>query len=158
MTAARILLVTGSRVLEGSESEAEARAKLVGIAALFAPTVVVAGDARGPDEWAIDWAVSSSIETRLYCLDTCVRTAAGRIVRWWSKREPPYPRSWPLERNETMVTEVTVQASQGAIVRVLGLVAEWSATKGTEHTLRCARSEGLSVTRLTFSSAKKLTT
>jgi len=61
MTALRILLVTGSRALADSEYESDAvnivRALVFALPSL---ALVVAGDAIGPDAWAIDAATSSA--------------------------------------------------------------------------------------------------
>lgn len=142
----RILLVTGSRALEGSDRFREAKAMLIAYIETITPTVVVAGDARGPDEWAIEAAVLRRIDTRIYGLDGWVKTAAGRDVRRWTESE----KFSPLDRNAAMVREVAAQRDKGALVRVLALEALWSATKGTAHTIARAREHGLEVTHVTF--------
>ena len=142
----RILLVTGSRALEGSDRESEAKAILSAYIETTAPTVVVAGDARWPDDWAIEAAVLRRIDTRIYGLDGYVRTAAGRDVRRWTEDE----KFSPLDRNTAMVREVAAQRDKGALVRVLALEALWSATRGTAHTVARAKEFGLEVTHVTF--------
>ncbi len=145
----RILLVTGSRALDGSTEEQTARAMLRAFIEQFAPGFVVAGDARGPDEWAVDIASSNGAtlpHVRIYGLDGWVKSADSKDVRRWTTAE----KFSPLDRNAAMVREVAVQYAKGAFVRVLGLEAAWSATKGTAHTITAARRAGLSVTRITF--------
>ena len=142
----RILLVIGSRALEGSDRFRDAKALLIAYIETTAPTVVVAGDARWPDDWAIEAAVLRRIDTRIYGLDGYVRTAAGRDVRRWTEDE----KFSPLDRNTAMVREVAAQRDKGALVRVLALEALWSATRGTAHTVARAKEFGLEVTHVTF--------
>lgn len=142
----RLLLVTGSRALEGSDREGEAKALLRATVESFDPTIVVAGDARGPDEWAIEATMGLPIETRIYGLDGYVRTAAGRDVRRWTEDE----KVSPLDRNAAMVAEVAAQRNKSALVRVFALEALWSATRGTAHTIARAKEHGLEVTHVTF--------
>lgn len=144
-----ILLVTGSRVVAGSPFEAEAKAIVSALVfALPDSAFVVAGDASGPDAWAIEAATSSllSLKVRKYSCDGAVLDGAGSVVRRWS--EGP---QHPLARNEAMVREVAARARRGATVRVLALEALWSRTKGTAHTVSCARSNGLAITAVSFS-------
>jgi hypothetical protein len=151
MTAPRILLVTGSRALVDSEYESDAvnviRALVFALPSL---AFVVAGDATGPDAWAIDAATSSllSLEPRCYSCDGRVYLDRKRTKprRRWS----PTP-AHPLVRNAAMVREVAEHARDtGARVRVLALEAAWSETKGTTHTVRLAEEAGFEVTRVTF--------
>jgi len=145
----RILLVTGSRVLAGSAEERTAQVMLRAFIEQFAPVFVVAGDARGPDEWAVDIASSNDValpHVRIYGLDGWVRSAAGKDVRRWTQAE----KYTPLDRNTAMVRHVARERDKGAHVEVVGLEAAWSATRGTAHTLTAARGAGLSITRITF--------
>jgi len=154
MTAARILLVTGSRVLVGSPSEATAKAVLSAVAEAFAPSVVVAGDARGPDDWAASWVDNTArAALRIYSIDNWVYSERRKRVRQWSS-EPEKSFLSPLARNVAMVREVARQRDRGAVVLVLGLEAKWSDTQGTAHTLAAARAQGFEVTRVTFEAAK----
>lgn len=147
---ARILLVTGSRVLAGSDREQTARALLSALVfALPDRSIVVTGDAPGPDAWAIESATSSllSLRRRVYALDGWVYDERGeRARRWHLDKTAPSP----LDRNEVMVREVAEQRAKGAHVEVFGMEAVWSATRGTAHTLGKARAAGLPITRITF--------
>lgn len=141
---ARILLVTGSRALDGAPQPEhdQTRAVLRAVRETFAPTVIVSGGAIGPDSWAVESAIDAGLDARVYDLDGCVRNAAGKTLRMWTKA----PRPTPLDRNAAMVRDVAREARRGATVRVIGLEAGWSATKGTAHTVRLALSAGLAVT------------
>jgi hypothetical protein len=61
-----------------------------------------------------------------------------RMSRWWDAGGSVYP----LERNRFMVSRCVQARESGWNVRVLGLVAPWSKTHGTEHTLAQARHAG----------------
>ena len=52
-------------------------------------------------------------------------------------REPMH--AWPLRRNQTMTHDLARLARHGDRCLVVGFVAPWATTHGTEHTLRCAR-------------------
>jgi len=146
----RILLVTGSRVLASSMHEERAKALLAAYCEAYAPTLIVTGDADGPDDWAASWAIEHAIDLRIYALDGWVHTA-GQLRRPWSKA-PRAPGTFcdPLDRNAAMVREVAEQRAKGAHVEVFGLEAVWSSTRGTAHTLGKARAAGLAITRITF--------
>lgn len=147
---ARILLVTGSRVLVASTHEERAKGLLHAAMLAVGPTLVVAGDADGPDEWAATWAAERGIDLRIYALDGWVHSA-GKLLRPWAK-EPGTPGVFrkPLARNVAMVRETAAQRANGAHVEAVGVEAAWSATMGTAHTLAAARGRGLSITRITF--------
>ena len=150
---ARILPATGSPALDGSASESAARAVLTAIAETFSPSVVVAGDAKGPDDWAASWVDDTArAALRIYALD-------GWVYNERRERTPrPRPfvegRVSPLARNVAMVREVARQLGRGARVHALGLEAKWSETQGTAHTLGAARAQGFEITRVTFEAAK----
>lgn len=146
----RILLVTGSRVLAASTHEERAKALLAAYCEAHAPTMIVVGDADGPDEWAATWAATRNRDLRIYALDGWVHSA-GKLLRPWSK-EPRAPGTFckPLARNVAMVRETAEQRAKGAHVEALGLEAAWSATMGAAHTLAAARGAGLSITRIVF--------
>ena len=150
MSGARILLVTGSRALEGSASEEAAKAILHAVAGAFRPSVVVAGDARGPDDWAASWADVHGCALRIYALDGWVYNERRARARQWScgheaERESK-PHAWPLLRNRLMVRACAAQRAKGAVVEVLALEAEWSKSKGTAHTVGVARDCALPIT------------
>ena len=160
---ARVLLVTGSRALYDT-AEARAwtldvlRARLLGS---DAPTLVVTGDARGADAAASEIVrrVGPTVGIAVWELDGDVTTWApgvvvGRVVRWtdepelrWGDREGWRRR--PLERNAAMVARCGEQARDGADVRCVALLAPWSTSGGTQHTMRLAREHGLHVEVLT---------
>jgi hypothetical protein len=148
----RILLVTGSRALERSDREGEAKAILHAVAGAFRPSAVVAGDARGPDDWAASWADVHGCALRIYALDGWVydeRRARARL--WRPVVEGEQPPTSPLARNVAMVRDIArLHARNVAAVRALGLEAEWSDTRGTAHTVARAREHGLEVTHVTF--------
>lgn len=153
MSAGSILLVTGSRVLEGSAHEREARALLRSLVELFSPSFVVAGDARGPDEWAMDIATSNDAAlkyTRIYGLDGFVRFADGARMRRWTDAA----EFSPLDRNAAMVRDVARQARRGATVQVVAIEADWSSTKGTAHTVGLARRAGLAMMHTMITSTR----
>ncbi len=146
----RILLVTGSRALVASTHEERARALLHAAMLALGPTVVVTGDADGPDFWAATWAAERGIDLRVYALDGWVHSA-GKLLRPWVK-EPGTPGVFqrPLVRNMAMVREAARQIERNSHVEVLALEALWSTTKGTAQTLGKARKAGLPITRITF--------
>ena len=151
----RILLVTGSRVLEGSPEQGDALEYLRLAIARFLPTVIVAGDARGPDAWAVEHVAlveqsPRAIALRLYSLDSWVTDEKTSTVRRWTTAE----KFTPHDRNAAMVRDVAREQRKGAHVRVLGLEAAWSMTHGTAHTLDKARKAGLAITHITFERSK----
>lgn len=149
----RILLVTGSRVLEGSAHEEAAKAILRAMADVLSPSVVVAGDAKGPDDWAASWVDDTArAALRIYALDGWVYDERRERKRLWRPADKGH--ATPLARNVAMVREVARQLDRGARVHVLGLEAKWSETQGTAHTLGAARAQGFEITRVTFEAAK----
>lgn len=147
----RILLVTGSRVLEGSPEQGDALEYLRLAISRFMPTVIVVGDARGPDAWAAEHVAimaqsTKPIALRLYSLDSWVTDERADTVRRWTTAE----KFTPHDRNAAMVRETAAQRAKGAHVEVFGLEATWSGTRGTAHTLGKARAAGLAITRITF--------
>lgn len=152
---ARILLVTGSRVLVATTHEERAKAMLTAFCEAHAPTMIVVGDADGPDDWAATWAATRNHDLRIYALDGWVHSA-GTFRRPWSKASRA-PGSFcdPLDRNAVMVSETAAQRAKGAHVEVLGLEALWSTTHGTAYTLDKARKAGLPITHITFERIKE---
>lgn len=150
---ARILLVTGSRALEGSASEEAAKAILHAVASAFRPSVVVAGDARGPDDWAASWADVHGCALRIYALDGWVYDERRTRARLWRPvvEGCGSPPASPLARNVAMVRDIArLRSRDVAAVQALGLEAKWSETLGTAHTLGAARAKGIEITRVTF--------
>lgn len=147
----RIILVTGSRVLGDHDCEhaPHARAVLETLLALSPPrTAIVTGDAPGPDEWAREWCYQHRPHAlRVYALSGAVYNGLRAEHRRWSTEADDLantlPERVPLLRNARMVAQCAeLQRSHDARVEVIGLVAEWSTTKGTEHTLRLAKEAG----------------
>jgi hypothetical protein len=155
----RILLVTGSRALADADGIVGRRAALAvrHAVARLRPGVdyVAAGDARGPDAWALDEAASCGLTWLRYRLDGTVETS-GDPVRPWSGRLTAEERAarltprWPLVRNAAMVRSVARAVEVGYEARCLALVATWSGTAGTEHTARAAEAAGIHVERVRF--------
>ena len=142
----RILLVTGSRVLAAADYEQRACALLAAFAEHYAPTIVVCGDADGPDSWAASWATSTGRGLRIYALDGWVYDEHAARFRRWSAGGA----NEPLDRNVVMVADVAWQRTKGVHVEAFGIEAVWSSTRGTAHTLGKARAAGLPITRITF--------
>ncbi len=148
----RILLVTGSRVLEGSEFEDRAKRLLsMTLHSLPEQSIVVVGDASGPDAWAVEFTSRAKIGLRIYALDGWVYDRDMARCRRWHLDEKTAPE--PLPRNVAMVRGVAAQRPR-AHVEVLGLEALWSTTHGTAHTLGKAKEAGLAITRITFERSK----
>lgn len=152
----RILLVTGSRALEGSAYEAQARAMLAAYASAFAPSLVVAGDAGGPDAWAAEWAAATQgVGLRVYDLKRNVINEHNEIVREWPVLEETDGMPLPLQRNASMVHETAEQQRKGAVVEVFALHAAWSKTAGTLHTWSAAQARGLRGALVRFEEAER---
>lgn len=150
----RILLVTGSRVLAAAMHEERARALLTAFCEAHAPTMVVVGDADGPDDWAASWAVEHAIDLRIYALDGWVHDG-GKLLRSWSKASrAPGAFCSSLDRNAVMVREAAAQRERGAHVEAVALEASWSATHGTQHTIGLLRGQRVEITRITFERGK----
>lgn len=147
----RILLVTGSRVLVGSEFEDRAKRLLsMTLHSLPEQSIVVVGDASGPDAWAAEYASGMGIALRIYALDGWVYDERLARLRQWHDG----PASSPLARNVAMVNETAAQRAKGWDVEALGLEARWSDTQGTARALAAARGAGLPITRITFERGK----
>jgi hypothetical protein len=148
----RILLVTGSRVLEGSEFEDRAKRLLsMTLHSLPEKSIVVVGDASGPDAWATEYASGLGIALRIYALDGWVYDRHMARCRRWHLDEKTAPE--PLPRNVAMVRGVAAQRPR-AHVEALGLEALWGTTHGTAYTLDKARKAGLPITHITFERSK----
>lgn len=151
---ARVLLVTGSRALADTPAaEAWARAQIVDHChhAWWGkpPTLIVTGDARGPDTYAVEYARANHVPHERWGLDGYreqYRNGGGIATRWWPEGTPQlHPKRWPLERNRRMVEGVAEMRVAGASVRVFSLTAAWARTQGTAHTVARAREAGLVV-------------
>lgn len=149
----RILLVTGSRALEGTAFADRARALLSCVLrGLPDRSIVVTGDARGPDAWASEFTTSGhlALALRVYSLDGWVYDERLARLRQWHDG----PASSPIARNVAMVNETAAQRSKGWDVEAIGFEARWSDTQGTARTLATARGAGLEITRITFERSK----
>lgn len=141
-----LLVVTGSRSLAADPRAAEwARGILSDrIFALPDGSVVVTGDAPGPDAVAQELAGSSLLSVRrvVYALDGWIWFCGERFSQW--AMEARRDRTWPLERNRCMIRDA---ASRSGYARklCLALVDPGSRTKGTMHTVTQARRAGLPV-------------
>ena len=139
-----LLLVSGSRSL-AADPRAEAWAREILSAAVYdlpKGSVVVCGDAPGPDTWAEEIAWDLSYHCVVYQLDGRRRhgmAAGGR----WTTEAPTRDRRWPLTRNAAMVREVASRADRYAATRCLALVDTTSRTQGTRHTVTQAQRAGI---------------
>lgn len=91
-----------------------------------------------------------------YALDGLVRRGHGAPTAWTSDA-PPERRdgralwaAWCLHRDRVIVRDASRAHAAGRSVRVLALVAPWSATHGTEYTVARARAAGLEVYERVF--------
>ncbi len=145
-----ILVVTGSRALcATAAAESWARGEicdaLCDLAMRGLATVVVTGDAPGPDVWAIHEAASCALRWIRYGLDGWRTEGEGFVKRepvaWCTAEEVPkrgtraYSR-WPLTRNRVMVAAVKRAVAAGEYTAsALALAAPWARTHGTQHTI-----------------------
>lgn len=125
---------------------------LVAYCETYQPTVIVCGDAEGPDDWASTWAATRSRDLRIYGLDGTV-SDGGRVLRRWIPARTPGYRFNPLLRNTTMVVETATQRKRGAHAEVIAIEAGWSTSHGTAHTVTNAERAGLAVTRIMITCA-----
>jgi hypothetical protein len=140
----RVLLVTGSRALRDTEaSESWARAIIEGtIADLPSASIVVAGDAAGPDRWALRAASRRGLRTRSYRLDGVRFDGRNGLATRWCEPERLAQfsvRRLPLERNRVMVQEIAGAVSSWS---TLALFAPWAKRHGTAHTAQLVRDAG----------------
>lgn len=159
----RILLVTGSRALADTpRAKRWARARLhESIAWMLdaeAALLMHGGCWDGtrpnpsdnPDWWAHEIVVPNGIAAEVYTAIGAIEVhrrdpsspagATATYGRWAAEGAAPTP----LERNVHMIGVAAARA-KNIDVRVVGLVAPWSTTRGTHHTLRQARDRGFTV-------------
>lgn len=86
-----------------------------------------------------------------YALDGLVRRGHG-VPTAWTPDAPPTRRdgralwaAWCLHRDRAIVRDAARAHAVGRSVRVLALVAPWSATHGTAYTVARAEAAGLEV-------------
>lgn len=146
-----LILVTGSRALADTPA-ATIWAKGVlraAIGALPLDGVVCAGDASGPDLYALTLARRMKLATISFRLDG-VRVVSGEPAQRWyhdpdDTAEARFGRRWPLVRNERMVDEVALWARLWCVASVVAVHAPWARTHGTAHTVTLARKAELAV-------------
>lgn len=118
----------------------------------FCPDILIDGGAEKGDRDATEIGSALGIRCYEYRTDGWIWIPDGRgsylkVSRWWASSGSVHP----LERNRFMVSHCVRFRESGWNVHVLGLVAPWSKTHGTDHTLSQARHSGFSeheVTRL----------
>jgi len=114
------------------------------------PDLIINGGAEGPDRMSANIAGSLGIEWHKYLLDGWIYTVDSmdsvlRVARW---RDAEGPVVSPLERNRALVAASVKARNEGWQVHVLGLVAPWAKTHGSDHTIAQAKHAGLEVTRI----------
>jgi len=112
------------------------------------PTKIINGGAELGDRDCTRIAHALQIECEEYRTDGWIHIPGPsgyvRMGRWWD----PGGSVYPLERNRYMVSRCVQARNEGWHVHVLGLIAPWSKTHGTAHTLAQASHFGFEVTRL----------
>jgi hypothetical protein len=147
----QVLLVTGARELARTHARTAWGVAAVGdaITALRRDALVMTGDATGPDTWARSEAALAALERWVYALDGWIYANGEPRCHWTAVTGAGRsPRRWPLYRNERMVAEAHGFAGRGDAVTVLALVAPWSRTRGTMHTVGLAHRAGIAATIL----------
>lgn len=107
------------------------------------PTVLLQGGALGPDQWAGEEARARGVRAVAY-LPSGLRLDTRGAARLWSTTAVH-----PLDRNRALVSACLAAQAGGWTPWVLGLVASWPGTGGTDHTLRLAHKAGLVTARET---------
>lgn len=160
-----LLLVSGARTLaDDAFAELWAQARLwEAIQPLPPGSHVAAGDARGPDAWAIRHARYLGLARSVFALDGTVRmwrasAAPGATSdpppdetrRWATEAEvaalraDPRPSALPLARNAAMAeTCAKAIGRPGWTVRVCALHDAASPTRGTAHAVGRAKEAGI---------------
>lgn len=149
---ARVLLITGSRVLAGTISaRAATRSRVAWAIANYAPDLLVHGAAVGADELAEAEAHALGLATLAFPAEAGRPLPTGEIASdvlsdASQDREWTYPARKPLARNAAMVDFcVHLRDVLHAKVAVLALHAPWSGTGGTQHTVELAKAARLRV-------------
>lgn len=153
-----VLLVTGSRSLTERKGASQQALKILYPLECEA-SLVVAGDANGPDKWALQMAeFETGIPWQCFRLDGAIEHSRGIFGQLaWGSVVGIESRKVPLKRNAEMVRHV--EGLRGAVetlapdnwtgpgyeTRLLcvGFVDPDSRTHGTDHTLRLARQAGI---------------
>lgn len=153
----KCLVVTGSRSLEDLKSDL-VRDRVKTILSYYVLhsyiTVVVAGDARGPDTWAMEFtkALFPHVEKRRWKLDGYIDSYDDCNEVYWAKlvknRELLKGKAWPLTRDRLMIESVAKKYPGEA--RVVGFTNKLSSTRGTEFTLEQAEKNGIMCNEWTY--------
>jgi hypothetical protein len=154
MSRDQIIICTGSRTL-ADDPRAVTWARTILARELASATLVVAGDARGPDTWAHD--IAQGMVKPIDCERWCV---AGHVLRWnalpgrvggwsfagdWAEMDTLRdPRKRPLARNAAMVN-LYGPPDRESTIRLVALIDPASRTQGTQHTVTLARAAGINV-------------
>lgn len=151
-----VIVVTGSRSLCEIPGARE-RCMAVLRPLIAKASLVIAGDAPGPDEWALSLATGTEWERWEWRVPRVVTNDPSRDWRWSERASAK-----PLERNAAMVNfcanRFTSPLSRGLYdVLVLGFIDPASRTNGTKHTLDNAAKCGLKTKRYAFDKAKAVT-
>lgn len=152
---AQVVIVTGARIL-ADDPAATRWAREILSRELASATLVVAGDARGPDAWAHE--IARGMVAPIACERWCANGAVERRVSaegWW--RDDPWgtpetttdPKRRPLARNAAMIAAYDPFRTH-ATVRLVALYHALATTQGTAHTVRLARAAGIDVTEYTW--------
>ncbi len=152
------LLLCGSRALDRTpEARTWACDRLrEALAELPAGSIVVTGDATGPDTWASEAAKAAGLKWLCFFRNGDVIDSDGTHALWSLESRPSTTAAWRqrlLARDRAMASFV---GSREGPTKALGLVAPWpprdgaAITHGTEYTLGRCRAEGVAiVTKLT---------
>jgi len=144
-----VLVVSGSRSLVDTPAAEEWARGVLGdiVSALPEGSAVVAGDARGPDAWAL--AIAASVPRIIHCVCYALdgsRYVNGEFSNTWARANDQRAndrKTWPLVRNTRMCLDAGVRLREGIIIAAAGFVAPWSKTRGTMHTVNRLRAEGI---------------
>lgn len=109
------------------------------------PDLVINGGAGKGDRDVSRLACASGFfciehRTNGWCYAPNLDGSYRQLNRWWGPKGSVHP----LERNRFMVTQCAQARDAGWNVHILGLIAPWSRTHGTEHTLAQAMHAGFS--------------
>lgn len=147
---AQVVICCGARIL-ADDPAAVVWAREILSRELASATLVVAGDARGPDQWAHE--IAQGMVAPIACERWCVNgTRLGstgdptwRVHALWNDASTPIdPRRRPLARNKAMVAYYTRAA------RLVALYHPDARTQGTAHTVGLARAAGIDMTEYTW--------
>ena len=170
MSRDQVVICCGSRTL-ADDPRAVAWARTILARELASATLVVAGDARGPDAWAHEIAqgMVAPIDCERWCVNGRTEYRFGALGSWsgcgrWDDADTPTGNRRPLARNAAMVEHYRQPTDQGVtrmvamgggfrsinhddcVVRLVALIDPASRTNGTLHTVTLAWAAGIDVT------------